>query len=177
MPWCEFIKRSGLTAGGAMVVPTYLKNMISNSPNERLNIAVVGISGERERVGGMISGRGRVHINTYAQIPNVTIKTIYDIDERLFPGVISTVEKLFVTKPGTEVDFCKLLDDKDIDVISIATPAWHAQTVINVCQAGKDVYVEKPVCHNLSEGRKMVQVARKYKRFVPQGYATGAAMQ
>ena len=165
-----FINKSAIAAGGAMVAPAYLKNMITNSPNERINIALAGISGDRKLVRGMISGRGKVHINTYAEIPNVTIKTICDVDERLFPGVATTVEKLFGSRPATEVDFRKLLDDKDIDVISIATPDhWHALMTIWACQVGKDVYVEKPVCHNLSEGRKMVEAARKYNRIVQSG--------
>jgi predicted dehydrogenase len=166
----EFIKRSAAVAGGAMLAPAYIRNMVSDSPNERINIAVAGISGQRKVVRGMINGRGIVHVNTYAAIPNVTVKTICDVDERLFPGMSATVEKLFGTKPGTETDFRKLLDDKDIDVISIATPDhWHALMTIWACQAGKDVYVEKPVCHNVSEGRKMVQAARKYDRIVQSG--------
>jgi predicted dehydrogenase len=166
----EFIKRTAAVAGGAMIAPAYIRNMVSDSPNERIKIAVAGISGQRKVVRGMISGRGIVHVNTYAAIPNVTVKTICDVDERLFPGMSATVEKLFGTKPGTETDFRKLLDDKDIDVISIATPDhWHALMTIWACQAGKDVYVEKPVCHNVSEGRKMVQAARKYDRIVQSG--------
>lgn len=166
----EFIKRSAAVAGGALIAPAYIRNMISDSPAERINVAVLGISGQRKLVRGMINGRGIVHVNTYAQIPNVTVKTICDVDERLFPGMSATVEKLFGAKPGTETDFRKILDDKDIDVISIASPDhWHALMTIMACQAGKDVYVEKPVCHNVSEGRKMVEAARKYNRIVQSG--------
>jgi predicted dehydrogenase len=165
-----FIKQSAALAGGAIVAPAYIKNMITNSPNEKINIAIAGISGDRKSIRGMISGRGKVHIETYAQIPNVNIKTICDVDERLFPGVIEKVEKLFGTKPSTQIDFRKLLEDKDLDVISIAAPDhWHALMTIWACQAGKDVYVEKPVCHNISEGRKMVDAARKYNRIVQSG--------
>jgi len=153
-----------------MVAPAYMKGMISDSPNERINVAVIGTSGQRKNVRGMINGRGGVHINTYAKIPNVTVKTICDTDERLFPGVVATVEKLFGARPKTEFDLRKVLDDKDIHVVSIATPDhWHALMTIWACQAGKDVYVEKPVCHNVSEGRKMVEAARKYNRIVQSG--------
>ncbi len=166
----EFVNKSASAAGGVMAAPAFIKNMITRSPNERINVALAGISGDRVKVRGMINGRGRVHINTYAEIPNVTINTICDVDERLFPGVIATVEKLFGAKPKTEIDFRKLLDDKDIDVISIATPDhWHALMTVWACQAGKDVYVEKPVSHNVSEGRKMVEAARKYNRIVQSG--------
>jgi len=166
----EFVNRSASAAGGVLTAPAFINNMITRSPNERINVALAGISGERERVRGMIYGRGRVHINTYAEIPNVALNTICDVDERLFPGVIATVEKLYGAKPKTEVDFRKILEDKDIDVISIATPDhWHALMTVWACQAGKDVYVEKPVSYNVSEGRKMVQAARKYKRIVQSG--------
>ncbi|HQG56542.1 MAG TPA: Gfo/Idh/MocA family oxidoreductase [Bacteroidales bacterium] len=166
----EFIRSSAMAASVAFAAPAYLRRMISDSPNERINIAVIGISGQRKNVRGMINGRGMVHINTYAGIPNVAVTTICDVDERLFPNVVATVEKLFGSKPKTEVDFRRLLDDKDIDVVSIATPDhWHALMTVWACQAGKDVYVEKPVSYNISEGRKMVEAARKYNRIVQSG--------
>jgi len=166
----QFVNKSTAAAGGVITAPAFIKNMITRSPNERINIALAGISGDRVKVRGMINGRGIVHINTYAKIPNVAISTICDVDERLFPGVVSTVEKLFGTKPKTETDFRNILDDKDIDVVSIATPDhWHALMTVWACQAGKDVYVEKPVSHNVSEGRKMVQAAEKYDRIVQSG--------
>ena len=166
----EFVNKSASAAGGVMAAPAIIENMITRSPNERVNVALAGISGDRVKVRGMINGRGRVHINTYAEIPNVSLHTLCDVDERLFPGVIATVEKLYGAKPKTEVDFRKLLENKDIDVISIATPDhWHALMTVWACQAGKDVYVEKPVSYNISEGRKMVQAARKYNRIVQSG--------
>jgi hypothetical protein len=166
----EFIKRSAQTTGGLIVAPAYIKNLITNSPNERVNVAIAGISGVRPRVRGMIRGRGIVHINNYAKIPNVMVTTLCDVDERLFPSVVSEVEKLYGKKPGTEVDFRKVLEDKNIDAVSICTPDhWHALQTIWACQAGKDVYAEKPVSYNISEGRKMVQAARKYNRIVMGG--------
>jgi predicted dehydrogenase len=166
----DFIKRSAGTAGGMMAAPALIKNMLTNSPNERVNIALAGISGNRPRTRGMISGRGIAHINGYAKVPNAIITTICDVDERLFPGVADNIEKLYGARPKPEVDFRKLCDNKDIDVISIATPDhWHALHTIWACQAGKDVYVEKPVCHNISEGRKMVEAAKKYNRVVQAG--------
>lgn len=166
----DFIKSSAAAAGGVLVAPAYVKNMITDSPNERLNVAVIGIAGNRERVRGIISGRGIVHVKAYAEIPNVTVKTICDVDERLFPGMSKEVEKLFGTVPKTEVDARKILEDKDIDIVSLATPDhWHALHTVWACQAEKDVYVEKPVSHNIWEGRKMVEAAEKYNRFVQSG--------
>ena len=118
----DFIRQTASLAGGAIVAPAYVRNMISKSPNEKINIAILGISGQRKNVRGMINGRGMVHINTYAEIPDVAVTTICDVDERLFPGVESTVEKLFGAKPKRETDFRKVLEDKDIDVVSIASP-------------------------------------------------------
>lgn len=156
--------------GGVLIAPAFVRNMISDSPNERVNIALIGIAGKRPSVRGIINGRGIVHINNYAEIPNVRIKTICDVDERLFPEKIKIIEEKFGAAPKAEFDFRKVLEDRDIDVVSIATPDhWHALMTIMACQAGKDVYVEKPVCHNLSEGRKMVEAARKYNRIVQAG--------
>ncbi len=165
-----FIRNSALTAGVFGAAPAYIPAMISNSPNNRINVAVVGIAGERERKRGVIRGRGIVHIRNFSEIPNVSIRTICDVDERLFPQNERLVEELFGPKPKTEVDFRKVLEDSDIDVVSLATPDhWHALQTVWACQAGKDVYVEKPVSHNLAEGRKMVEATEKYGRIVQSG--------
>ena len=166
----DFIKRSAGVTATAMVAPAYIKNLITDSPNERINIAVIGIAGNRERVRGIIAGRGIVHVRNYSELPNVRIKTICDVDERLFAGMSTTVEELNKNKPGTEPDFRKILEDKEIDIISLATPDhWHALQTIWACQAGKHVYVEKPTSHNVFESRKMVDAAKKYDRIVQSG--------
>jgi len=167
----RFLKKSAVTTGLLTAAPAVINGFTRNSPNERVNVAVIGVSGgNRERVRGIISGRGMVHIRNYARMPNVRVTAICDVDERLLFPVADEVEKLSGAKPKAETDFRKLLEDKDIDAVSIATPDhWHALQTIWGCQAGKDVYVEKPVCHNISEGRKMVQAARKYNRVVQAG--------
>src|SRR5262249_59567763 len=72
--------------------------------------------------------------------------------------------------PRTEKDFGRLLEDKTIDAVTIATPDhWHGLMTVMACQAGKDVYVEKPASHNVVEGRRMVEAARKYQRVVQLG--------
>ena len=79
-------------------------------------------------------------------------------------------EHRYGTEPTVVQDIRRVLDDKSIDAISIATPNhWHALATIWACQAGKDVYVEKPVSHNVTEGRRMVEAARKYDRIVQTG--------
>jgi len=137
----------------------FLPAFAQRSPNEQINIGVVGFR-----------GRGRDHYRTFAKIPNVRVAFLCDIDERLFPGAVAEVEQLGGNRPETYNDIRKLLERKDLDAISIATPDhWHALMTIWGCQAGKDVYVEKPVCHNMREGRKMVEAARKYNRMVQTG--------
>lgn len=167
----KFVKNTGYTTGMMAVAPVVIKDYISRGPNETLNVAVVGISGKnRPRVRGMIGGRGMVHVNHYANIPNVRVTALCDVDERLFPAASAEVEKLFGHKPRTEVDFRKLIEDKEIDIISVATPDhWHALHTIWACQAGKDVYVEKPAHQLIAEGKKMVEAARKYDRIVQNG--------
>src|ERR1039457_22329 len=130
-----------------------------SAPSDRVNMAVVGFH-----------GRGRAHINGFAKIPNVRVAALCDADERLFPEGVELVEKLQGHKPDPYFDIRKLLERKDIDAISIAAPDyWHALMTIWGCQAGKDVYVEKPCTHNLWEGRQLVMAAKRYNRIVQHG--------
>ncbi|MBI3698703.1 MAG: Gfo/Idh/MocA family oxidoreductase [Acidobacteria bacterium] len=146
----NFVKSAALAIGPAWA---------QRGPNEQVNLAVVGFR-----------GRGRDHYRAFARIPGVRVAYLCDIDERLYPGAVAEIEGIAGYRPATFVDIRKLLEKKDLDAISIATPDhWHALHTIWACQAGKDVYVEKPVCHNLREGRKMVEAARKYNRMVQAG--------
>lgn len=160
-----FIKKSAVVSAGLTVgAPAYIKGFVQNKPSDMINVAVAGI---RDR-GGFYGGTG--HTANFAKIKNSRVVTICDCDENLFPKAVSDIETLGGGKPRTVVDFRKLLDDKEIDVISIATPDyWHALMTIWACQAGKDVYVEKPLAYNIVEGRKMVQAAQKYNRIVQIG--------
>ncbi len=149
----EFLGRAAAAA------PAIGAGWAQRSPNETINIAVVGFR-----------SRGRAHYHAYAKIPNVRIAWLCDVDERLFPEGVAEVEQLTGYRPKTEYDFRKLIEHKDLDAVSIATPDhWHALQTVWACQAGKDVYVEKPVSYTIEEGRKMVQAARKYERIVQAG--------
>lgn len=158
----DFLKKSVMSAGGLIVTGSALnatKTFGRQSANERINVAVIGIN-----------GKGKHHYTRFSQIPNVRVTTLCDVDERLFPQGVADVEKISGFKPKTVVDIRKLLEDKTIDAISIATPDhWHALMTIWACQAGKDVYVEKPVSFTIREGRKMVEASRKYNRIVQAG--------
>jgi predicted dehydrogenase len=146
-------------AAAAAAAPMIQTALAQDSPNERINVAVVGFH-----------SRGMDHIRAFGKIPNVRITALCDVDERLFPSAVAEVERLTGHRPITEVDMRRLLRRDDIDAFSIATPDyWHALQTIWACQAGKDVYVEKPVSFTILEGRRMVEAARKYNRIVQAG--------
>lgn len=132
----------------------------SVSPNEEIQIAVIGAG-----------GRGQSHIAGFAGKPGTVVTHVCDCDEKA--GQLScdaAAEKQNGRKPVWVKDIRKLLDDKSIHAVSIATPNhWHALGAIWAVQAGKDVYVEKPVSHNVLEGRRIVQAARKHNRIVQTG--------
>jgi predicted dehydrogenase len=156
----SFLKKSGAATAGAFV-SSQLINQVSpkRSPNDTINVAVIGIR-----------SRGRDHYRALVKIPNVKIAVLCDSDQRLLPEAVAEVEQLTGYRPATATEFRKVLDDQNIDVVSIATPNhWHALQTIWACQAGKHVYVEKPVSHTLLEGRKMVEAAREYNRVVQTG--------
>ena len=127
---------------------------------DQINVAVIGIR-----------GMGQSHIRAYQALENVRVTALCDIDENLFPGI---VKEHFTDKglkePKLYRDMRKLFEDKDIDAVSIVTPNhWHALAAIWAIQAGKHVSVEKPCCHNIYEGQKLVEAARKYKVIVQDG--------
>jgi predicted dehydrogenase len=160
-----FIKKSMVASAGIVAgAPAYIKGYAQINPSDVVNIAVVGVNGR----GGLYGGSG--HIANYTRIKSSRVAAICDPDENVYPKAIADIEKLGGTKPRTVVDFRTLLDAKDIDAVSIASPDyWHALQAIWACQAGKDVYVEKPVSYTIEEGRKIVQAARKYNKIVQTG--------
>ena len=127
--------------------------------NDRINVVVVGVG-----------GRGRNHVEEYSHLPNCRVAAVCDINQAAQERAVAMVEKLQGHKPRAYTDMRDVFSSKDIDVVSIATPNhWHALATIWACQAGKDVYVEKPACHNVYEGLKMIEAARKYNRMVQVG--------
>ena len=162
----DFIKKSiigttGLAIGSmGFSAKSYASIM---GANDRINLGVIGIRNQ-----------GRVHINAWCNLKdshNVRIKTLCDADEALFDSRVKIVKDKTGSNPSTTWDMHKVLDDKDIDAVSIVTPNhWHALATIWALQAGKHVYVEKPAMHNMWEGRKMVDAANKYDRFVQVGH-------
>ncbi len=98
------------------------------------------------------------------------VAVLCDPDEKVLASTLKGFESKYGYRPETETDLRKVYDRKDVDVVSVATPNhWHSLATIWACQAGKDVYVEKPGSHNIFEGRKMVEAAKKYDRVVQHG--------
>jgi len=115
-------------------------------------------------------GMGSRHIEALSVNPNCQIMALCDVAKSRYYTAIETVEKLSGKKPEGFQDFRYLLDRDDIDAVFVATPDhWHALLTIMFCRAGKDVYVEKPVCTTVQEGRAMVDTARRYGRIVQAG--------
>jgi predicted dehydrogenase len=117
-----------------------------------------------------VGGRGTFLTQLFASRPDVEIAYICDVDNRKFPRAVKVVEDKQAKTPKTVGDFRRILEDKNVDALVCATPDhWHALAAILTCQAGKDVYVEKPASNCIWEGRKMVEAARKYNRVVQVG--------
>ena len=108
--------------------------------------------------------------------PEVAVAALCDVDQRHLNRTAEKVEKKYGKKPTTTVDFHPILERNDVDVVIIGTPDhWHAIPFVYACMAGKDVYCEKPLCHNIKEGRAMVNAARRYKRVSQIGTSSGRA--
>jgi predicted dehydrogenase len=117
-----------------------------------------------------LRGRGRDHIAGFAAIPGVEIGALCDVDEAVLAGAASAVERLTGRRPAVATDYRKLLEDRSLHAVALATPNhWHTLQTIWACQAGKDVYVEKPCSHTIFESRQIVAAARKYSRIVQHG--------
>jgi hypothetical protein len=129
--------------------------------NDDVRLAVVGI-GSTVKIGG----KGKQDIRDFRKVPGVRIVALCDVERaHLDPEVEQFKKRNEPVEAYTDVR--KLLENKNIDAISITTPNhWHSLIALWACQAGKDVFVQKPASHNIFEGRKMVEAARQYKRVV-----------
>jgi predicted dehydrogenase len=162
----EFIEQSIFAAAAAsfaaMPRPTRAATETKSprSPNEKLHVACVGVN-----------GRGRDHMQWMLRPgSDVEIVAIVDVDEAVGKARVDSIKKRTHKAPKYYRDIRQMLEDPSIDIVSIATPNhWHSLAAIWAIQSGKDVYVEKPVSHNVKEGRRLVQAARKYNRIVQAG--------
>ena len=159
----SFLARSGKGAlGGALLAttgPAARARAARVSPNEKVNLAVIG-------TGGM----GGRHVEALAENKECNLVALCDVAKgRYFPN-LDKVEQMTGKRPDGYQDFRYVLEREDVDAILVATPDhWHPLLTILGCQAGKDVYVEKPACPTVAEGRAMVETARRYGRVVQLG--------
>ena len=168
-----FLRATTFAATGLGAVPSLFaagRGGRQIGPNDEIGFAVVGFNGQ-----------GGSHIGSLTKLreagQKVRIVALCEVDET----VLAKGVKQFADK-GEKVkgyrDIRALLEDPDVDALSIATPNhWHALGTIWACQAGRDVYVEKPVSHNVWEGRKMVEAARRYNRIVQTGTQSRSSRQ
>ncbi len=157
------------TAGLATGVTT--RGHAQASANDTINVAVIGIRGDNKgHPTWTARGRGQDHYEHLSKTANVRISHVVDIDERLFASSVPFVKETYGGDPKTETDFRRVLENRDVDAVTLAVPDhWHALMTILACQAGKDVYVEKPISHNIVEGRRMIEAAHRYNRIVAVG--------
>src|SRR6516165_2156320 len=152
-------RRAFLTAGATGIMAASRSATRGADANERVRVAVIGVR-----------SRGAELAREFARNKGSEVVAVCDIDDANFAKPVKAVEAISNKAPRTEKDFRRLLDDKTIDAIAIAAPDhWHALLTVMGCQAGKDVYCEKPASHNIIEGRRMVEAARKYNRVVQLG--------
>lgn len=159
----DFIKKSAASSAGIAIGATAFSaksyaNIIG--ANDRIHVAIIGVN-----------GRGNSMAGTFAKQKNTEVSCICDVDSRAIPKAMKSVEKAGQeSKPKSEKDCRKVMEDKSIDAIYIATPDhWHAPLTIMGCKAGKHVYVEKPLSHNPREGEMAIEAARKYNKVVQMG--------
>jgi predicted dehydrogenase len=155
------INRRHFLAGslGSVAAASMLGTSKSFGANEKIRLGMIGVG-----------GRGTYLLERLVQMPEVEIACLCDVDTRRFAKAREIVVEADRKRPRLEQDFRKMLDDPGIDAVVIATPPhWHCLATIMACQAGKDVYVEKALSHDVYEGRKAVEAARKYDRVVQVG--------
>ena len=150
----EFVKTSAVATSAPYVLPR------TDLRTDTVRVGVVGLR-----------GRGQDHLAGFQDLPGVEVTAICDVDDEVIAGTRHTFDERGWKRPKTFKDMRHLLEDDSLDAVSFATPNhWHALGTIWACQTGKHVYVEKPASHNVREGRKMVEAARRYRRVVQVGH-------
>ncbi len=159
----QFLTRTAAVSAAAVVAKSAVA--APRGANERIRIAVAGLGGR-----GRNSLLAALRQITREKKENIEIVALCDCNTRHAEKAADDCQKDFGIRPPLVQDYRKLLEDKSIDAVMLGTPNhWHALGTVWACQAGKDVYVEKPASHNIFEGRRMLDAARKYDRVVQHG--------
>lgn len=153
----QFIKQGGITAAGLAFLPAFARKAAAS---DRLRVAIVG-------VGGM----GNQHLRWFAGLPEVEVVALCDVDKNHLDSSLQTLASLQpLRKADGYSDFRRVLDRKDIDAITCATPDhWHAQIATLAFEAGKDVYGEKPLSYDVREGQRMLKAMNRHNRIFQMG--------
>ncbi|MGA2863244.1 MAG: Gfo/Idh/MocA family oxidoreductase [Verrucomicrobiota bacterium] len=162
----EFLRRSGLAvsiapalAAGGVWLSSAPVRAAQAGANERVRLGVIGC-------GGM----GQGDLECFLGFPEVDCAVVCDVDEARLAKGIEICQNKRGQRPEAVQDFRRVLERKDVDVVLVATPDhWHALPTVLACQAGKDVYVEKPLAKTIDEGRAMVEASRRHQRVVQMG--------
>lgn len=153
----DFLKSSIASAVGLSVLPTFTRARAQGA-NSDIRYAVIGFN-----------GRGKDHLKEMGEVKGTRLVALCDVDSAILSHEMQRCETQGQKVQGY-TDVRKLLENSEIDAVTIATPNhWHSLVAIWAIQAGKDVYVEKPVSHNVWEGRQLVNAARKHNRIVQTG--------
>lgn len=153
-----FLKNTLAAAATITVAGTKSSGRVLGA-NDTIRVGVAGLN-----------GRGGSHVGAFSGMKGVEITYLIDPDTATFDKRLKQIDAAGGTRPRLVQDIREALDDRSLDAVSVATPNhWHALITVWACQAGKDVYVEKPCSHNVREGHVAVEAARKYKRIVQHG--------
>ena len=142
------VKTAATGLAGMLLAPRFV------GANSDIRVAVIGLG-----------NKGSQHVKVFRKMPGVRVAALCDVDPKRLAEHVATFDEVFST-----TDPRRVLDRADVDAVVIATPDhWHVVLAVWACQAGKDVYVEKPISHNIWEGRKIVEAAAKYNRVAQAG--------
>ena len=157
---------ASLAASGAFAAePAPVRGRRRYGQGDKVRMAVIGVN-----------GRGKAHLDGYMGQPDAEVVAICDVDLEIAERAAAAVEKKTGKKPKIYQDLRKLFEDKDIDAVSCALPIhWHSLAASWAMQAGKDVYVEKPCSHNISEGRVLVEMQKRTGRICQVGTQSRSA--
>lgn len=154
----DFLKTAGRGLAAGLAAHSY-RALAGPSPSDRINVGFIGLGTQ-----------GTSRLKEFLEHPDVNVAALCDVDESRLRRAAQVVESRNGSRPPTFGDFRKLLELREVDAICMATPDhWHALTTIYACQAGKDVFGEKPLCRFLWEGRAMVKAAAENKRITQLG--------
>ena len=155
------MRQTALTAGAVALTGPFIRSARAGEPgpNDKIRVGLIG--------GG---GQGCRDLQFFLDNPEVDCPVVCDVDDRHLADGVKVCTGKGRPQPATEKDFRRVLERKDIDAVIVATPDhWHALPTVMACQAGKDVYVEKPLAKTIAEGRAMVTAARRHNRIVQMG--------